>query len=271
MNKNKFQTRPSATGPLDTKKLFNSAKLKFKISPGRSNDYKEPLKSPKLGKSKNFDISNFFNNFRPTNDRKKSNSPYRFNNVFMKKEIIDTVNLASVKNKYYSVKEYSYTEEKNSRDNMEDFSKIVDKYMNDTSKALFSLYDGHGGSEPVIYVKERMPEILSVNLGLYAVEEALISSFKKVDEEIKTINSENTGCTACIVLVLNENGKRMIYCANVGDSKCLLISDTNARFITEDHRCSNSEEVTRVRQAGGIVFNGRVFGQLMLTRAIGDH
>lgn len=272
---NKLHTRSTATGPLtsDNRKLFDPIKFKFKNSPARSNDYKEPIRSPQLSKTKNTDITSFFNNFRSTGDRKKSNSPFRFNNLFMKKELIDMPNLAIIKNKFNCVKEYSYCEEKNGRfrDTMEDFSKIIDKYMNDTNKGFFSLYDGHGGIEPVIHIKERMPEILSANLGIYGVEEAIISAFEKVDEEVKTKNSENIGCTACIILILNENGKKYLYCANVGDSKCLLLYDTNAIFITEEHRCSNNEEVIRVRGAGGIVFNGRVFGQLMLTRALGDH
>ena len=257
----------------ENKKLFDSAKLKFKISPGRSQDYKQSVRSPQVSKSKNTEIGNFFNNFRSTRDKKKSNSPYRFNNLFMKKEYLDTINITTVKNKYHSVKEYSYCEEKNAkfRDSMEDFSKIIDKYMNDSSKGFFSLYDGHGGSEAVIFVKERMPEILANSLEIHSVEDALTTAFKKVDEEVKSHNSENVGCTACIGLVTNEGGKKYFYCANVGDSKCLLINDKGANFITEEHRCSNSEEVNRVRQAGGIVFNGRVFGQLMLTRAIGDH
>jgi serine/threonine protein phosphatase PrpC len=191
----------------------------------------------------------------------------------MKKEIIETMNIATIRNKYHSVKEYSYCEEKNGkfRDTMEDFAKIIDKYMNDPNKGFFSLYDGHGGSEVVVSVKERMPEILATALGIHPVEEALISTFKKVDEEIKGMNAENVGCTACIGLVINEGGKKYFYCANVGDSKCLLVCDKTSSFITEEHRCSNTDEVERVRKAGGIVFNGRVFGQLMLTRAIGDY
>ena len=40
--------------------------------------------------------------------------------------------------------------------------------------------------------------------------------------------------------------------------------------LSKDHKCSNKEEVERIKKNGGMVFNNRVFGSLMLTRSIGD-
>ena len=40
--------------------------------------------------------------------------------------------------------------------------------------------------------------------------------------------------------------------------------------ISKDHNCNDKEEVERVKKNGGMVFNNRVFGSLMLTRSIGD-
>ena len=40
--------------------------------------------------------------------------------------------------------------------------------------------------------------------------------------------------------------------------------------LTYDHKCSDEKEVERIKKNGGIVFYGRVFGTLMLTRSIGD-
>ncbi len=50
----------------------------------------------------------------------------------------------------------------------------------------------------------------------------------------------------------------------------MLISETSYKRISCDHRCNNEEEVNRIKQSGGSVFSGRVDGQLMLTRALGD-
>src|SRR5689334_5154972 len=76
-------------------------------------------------------------------------------------------------------KEYSYHEDHNLkfRNSMEDFPKVVDYYMGDPGKAFFSLYDGHGGIEPVKYVKDRMPELFAQCLVGNTVESALTESF----------------------------------------------------------------------------------------------
>jgi protein phosphatase PTC1 len=173
---------------------------------------------------------------------------------------------------FYSVLEYSYKEEKNGRfrNSMEDFSVIIDAFNQDKSKGFFSLYDGHGGTDPVKYVKDRVPEILAKMInekGETNMEQNLIQSFTKVDEELKFCDSENTGCTACVVYISNKQ----LYCANVGDSRCMLVSSSDATQLSYDHKCTDQAEVERIRSSGGIVFSGRVFGQLVLTRALGDH
>jgi len=180
-----------------------------------------------------------------------------------------------------SVKEYSYKEDRNSsfRNTMEDFSKIVDRYLNDNNKGFFCLYDGHGGSEPVKYVSERLPEVFSkfLNETKHNVEKSFIYSFQKVDDEIKGLSDcENIGTTACVVYVFKESdiitgGRKTIYCANIGDTRCVLISSSGSKRISYDHKCTDETEVLRIRKIGGVVFNGRVFGQLALSRAFGDH
>jgi serine/threonine protein phosphatase PrpC len=170
-------------------------------------------------------------------------------------------------------KEFAYHEDSNLkfRNAMEDFPKVVEDYLGDKNKAFFSLYDGHGGSEPVIYVKDRMPvlfqECLEHNQG---VEIAMVNAFDKIDEELKSCDSENTGCTACVVYICVENGRRVLYCANVGDTRCVLVTSEDVNTLTQDHKCSVTSEVKRVREGGGVILSGRVFGQLVLTRALGD-
>lgn len=169
-----------------------------------------------------------------------------------------------------SVKEYAYSEDKNTqyRNNMEDFSKIVDSYMNDNTKGFFSLYDGHGGNDTVLYVKEKMPDILSkCLLNKDSVEDALNTAFQKIDDQLQYCDSEKTGATGIVVYKVKD----YIYCANVGDSKCYLVNKKIATELTFDHKCSDENEVERIKKCGGIVFGGRVFGQLALTRAFGDY
>ena len=54
------------------------------------------------------------------------------------------------------------------------------------------------------------------------------------------------------------------------DSKCYLIKKNSILKLTKDHKCNDKEEVERIKKNGGLIFNKRVFGSLMLTRSIGD-
>jgi serine/threonine protein phosphatase PrpC len=180
-----------------------------------------------------------------------------------------------------SVKEFVYKEDRNSecRNTMEDFGKIIDKFMNDNSKGLFCLYDGHGGTELAKYVRDRIPELLTRQLSErhLNVDKAITAAYHKVDEELKLMSeSQNNGTTACIVYCCRENdpimgSKRVIYCSNVGDTRAILVTNTEAIRLSYDHKCIDESEVARIRKIGGIVFGGRVFGQLAISRALGDH
>lgn len=180
------------------------------------------------------------------------------------------------------VKEYCYQEEKNldHRKTMEDFHQIIDNYCNDSSKGYFAIFDGHNGKESAVYCKDNLHMILSKHLHAfnYHFDKSFISSFSKIDEELKASKKANdTGTTATIVLISNEINRqtktkqKVVYCANVGDSKSYLISKGGkVTKMTTEHKCSDTNEVERIRKSGGIVFSGRVFGTLALTRSIGD-
>lgn len=49
-----------------------------------------------------------------------------------------------------------------------------------------------------------------------------------------------------------------------------LIKKNQINQLSKDHKCSDVKEVDRIKKCGGIVFGGRVYGTLMLTRTIGD-
>ena len=62
----------------------------------------------------------------------------------------------------------------------------------------------------------------------------------------------------------------MLYSANIGDTRSLLISSNDYKRLSYDHRATDSNEYNRIVNSGGIVFAGRVYGTLMLSRAFGD-
>ena len=78
------------------------------------------------------------------------------------------------------------------------------------------------------------------------------------------------GSTGCIIYITLENSRKILYCANVGDTRAVLIKGNKAVRLTYDDRASDPKEHERIVSHGGIVFGGRVYGQLMLSRAFGD-
>ena len=73
-----------------------------------------------------------------------------------------------------------------------------------------------------------------------------------------------------MVYITRQNGRKTLYCANVGDTRCTLIKEFGSKRLSYDDRASDENEYNRILKQGGIVFGGRVYGQLMLSRAFGD-
>jgi protein phosphatase 1G len=75
-----------------------------------------------------------------------------------------------------------------------------------------------------------------------------------------------TGCTA-YVLVIHD---RKLYFANAGDSRSVMCKGGNAIPMSVDHKPSIPAELKRIEKAGGWVSDGRVLGNLNLSRGLGD-
>lgn len=85
------------------------------------------------------------------------------------------------------------------------------------------------------------------------------------------IDADNTGSTACVCLVRSEFGHRILYSANVGDTRAVLSKNGIAERLSQDHKATDLSEVERIKNGGGIVLENRVGGSLAVTRAFGDH
>jgi len=169
------------------------------------------------------------------------------------------------------VESYSYKEDPNFKfkKKMEDFSKI---YVKNDNEILFTLYDGHGGDKVAKYARDRLPEIFFayLNQSDNNVEKAFQESFKKIENELVFSKAREMGTTVSIVYICKQNKSKYLYCANVGDSRCLLISDDKVNRISYDHKCEDQNERERIKNAGGFVQNGRLMGIINLSRSIGD-
>ena len=77
-----------------------------------------------------------------------------------------------------------------------------------------------------------------------------------------------TGCTACVMSIDETNKK--LYFANAGDSRVVMCKSGVAYPQSEDHKPEMESEKNRIYKADGWISEGRVKGNLNLTRGFGD-
>ena len=179
---------------------------------------------------------------------------------------------------------------------MEDAHLAIANFGGDEASCLFAVFDGHGGPEVAEFAKRKFPDLLLKNPNYASgdYEKALTESFLGIDqllftedgvEEIKAIQIEcsknvpkspidmlpdegpdGRGCTANVILFKNGT----MYIANAGDSRSVLATRGKAIELSLDHKPDDKKEKDRIEKAGGTVNNGRVEGNLNLSRALGD-
>ncbi len=86
----------------------------------------------------------------------------------------------------------------------------------------------------------------------------------KGDEDVALM----TGCTSCVCLIDNANKK--LYFANAGDSRVVLCKKGLAYPMSIDHKPDLDIEKNRIYKAEGFITEGRVKGNLNLSRGLGD-
>jgi len=183
---------------------------------------------------------------------------------------------------FSSVQDYGVCADQNwkYRRRMEDAHHIEDQYMGDPTQGFFAVYDGHGGKEAAIYSSENYHKILADELSKHPnilteqpekVIEVLKKSYLEIDDKLKTAVPSHHGCTAVTVIVSGKHENRHLYAANVGDARAVLCRDGKAIRLTEEHKASEPVEAKRITDGGGFIIHGRVNGQIIITRSLGDH
>ena len=172
--------------------------------------------------------------------------------------------------------------------------------------SIFAVFDGHNGLEVAKFCSEYLPKHLLKNRNYRHgnIERGIQESFMALDELLltkeandlligpyreKKLSSSSSssmmphlpsdeplayyvGCTAVVLLVKND----IYYCANIGDSRCLVGRSTSggrlqALQLSYDHKPTLPEERQRIEHAGGQIINNRVNGGIDISRAFGDH
>ena len=136
----------------------------------------------------------------------------------------------------------------------------------------------------------KMDEIMQTKDGLEEIKKYCLES--KKEDELQSKNAQQnpqmklldalipqknpesndiinrTGCTACVT-TFDETNKK-IYFANAGDSRVVFCKNGKAEAGSIDHKPNLKTEKDRIYNVNGWVTNGRVKGNLNLTRGFGD-
>jgi len=147
---------------------------------------------------------------------------------------------------------------------------------------IFGVFDGHGGVQAAEYAGKHLPknivrcyekqgakrDAVDAKKLLAAMEEA----YPLTDRELLQLARRKgftDGTTALTLLVCGTQVDSLVlFMAHVGDCRAVLCGgDGQALRLTQDHRPDRKDEQTRIRQAGGGVF--QVSGIWRCTTAAG--
>lgn len=174
------------------------------------------------------------------------------------------------------------------RSKMEDVHTYVANFAERLDWGYFAIFDGHAGKQTARWCGNNLhtlleQEIIKNEEKDVDMKENLYHSFIKADELITKEATGNSGCTAAVVVLLWENDctsndnstavpaqKRMLYTANVGDSRIVLYRNGETYRLSYDHKASDINEINRIRDSGGLIMKNRVNGILAVTRSLGD-
>lgn len=153
------------------------------------------------------------------------------------------------------------------------------------SFSFAAVFDGHAGSSSVKFLREELykgcVEALQVGSLLKggdfgAIKGALVKAFESVDQSLlkwlETKGEEDeSGSTATVMLIRND----VSYFAHIGDSCAVLSRSGQIEELTDSHRPYGSskaavQEMKRIKDAGGWIVNGRICGDIAVSRAFGD-
>jgi protein phosphatase 1L len=162
-----------------------------------------------------------------------------------------------------------------SRHAMEDYLVAEVKKVNHQELGLFAIYDGHLGHNVANYLEQNLfNNIINASVFWKDPKQAMKEAYLNTDGDIleKVPNLGPGGSTAVTAILIDS---KMLYVANVGDSRAVISKGGEARQLSIDHEPGNSIEKEDIMKKGGFVSNmpgdvPRVDGQLAVARAFGD-
>lgn len=126
----------------------------------------------------------------------------------------------------------------------------IDQFGGFLKQAFFGVFDGHGGKSVAEYCASRMHKLLLKLLKDSAWKSpgrCLEETFLQVDEETRVLRAESVGSTACVALVMVEGKERVLYVANVGDTRAVLVKAEGCQRLSYEHKPTDQNEIVRLQ------------------------
>ncbi|XWS61349.1 hypothetical protein CRYUN_Cryun07bG0118600 [Craigia yunnanensis] len=149
-----------------------------------------------------------------------------------------------------------------------------------------AVFDGHGGVSSVKFLRDELYKecvtalqggILLKGGDFNSIKKALTVAFENADQKLlnwlETIGEgdDESGSTATVLLIGNE----VLLISHIGDSCVVLSHAGKVEVLNDSHQPYGSnkaslQEIRRIREAGGWIVNGRICGDIAVSRAFGD-
>ncbi|CAM8944841.1 unnamed protein product [Rhodiola kirilowii] len=169
------------------------------------------------------------------------------------------------------------------RDEMEDDILVRSDGLNGFSFA--AVFDGHAGFSSVKFLREELyyecasalqDGLLLSSRDFDTMKSAMQKAFQQADAKLldwltSTDKDDESGSTATVIFIGNET----LLVSHVGDSSVVLSRNGKPEILTNPHRPYGRnkvslQEIRRVREAGGWIVDGRICGDISVSRAFGD-
>eukprot|EP00019_Armaparvus_languidus_P012415 CAMPEP_0168582252 /NCGR_PEP_ID=MMETSP0420-20121227/1873_1 /TAXON_ID=498008 /ORGANISM="Pessonella sp." /LENGTH=520 /DNA_ID=CAMNT_0008616707 /DNA_START=34 /DNA_END=1594 /DNA_ORIENTATION=- len=138
--------------------------------------------------------------------------------------------------------------------------------------AYFAVYDGHSGREATVFAQDNLHlNLLAALRAGQTPEAAHAHAYQLTDQELLSAGIKTAGCTVVSALFSKEGNQRVLHIANAGDGRAVLCRAGQAVRMSFDHKVEVESETKRILALGGTILWGRVQGQTMVSRSLGDH
>jgi len=166
----------------------------------------------------------------------------------------------------------------------------AERHFGDSNTEFYAVYDGHGGSLTVEYLKRSLPGAIRGHPNFAdaaQIPNVLKSAFSSTEDALVEILQArppprtmqdadagqysmklSSGCVCCVALVR----ERTVYVSNLGDCRGILCNDGKPVALTEDHSPEvNQKERERLEGIGvEVSSDGYLHGRIAVSRAFGD-